>query len=126
MNWMGTIVRFIVSALVYMFVAFLVPGFQIAGFWSAIIAAIVVSLIGWAIEAMFGPRITNYGRGIVGFIVSAAILYVAQWVVPGIRITVFGALVASLIIGIIDLFIPLQKPGVPSDQIRRRRKSKLP
>lgn len=116
MNWIGTIVRFIVSALVYMFAAYLVPGFQIAGFWTAIIAAIVVSLIGCAIEAMFGPRITSYGRGIIGFIVSAVILYVAQWVVPGMRVTVIGALAASLVIGIIDLFIPLQKPGVPSDR----------
>jgi len=116
MNWIGTIVRFIVSALVYMFVAFLIPGFRLENFWSAIIAAIVVSLIGWAIEAAFGPRITNYGRGIIGFIVSAVILYVAQWVVPGMRITVGGALVASLIIGIIDLFIPIQRPGVPSNK----------
>lgn len=114
MNWTGTVVRFIVSALVYMFVAYLVPGFQIAGFWTAIIAAIVVSLIGWGVEALFGPRITNFGRGIVGFIVSVVILYVAQWVVPGMRVTLLGALIASLVIGIIDLFIPLQKPGVPS------------
>lgn len=116
MNWIGTIVRFIVSALIYLFVSYLVPGFQIAGFWTAIITAIVVSLVGWAIEAMFGPRITNFGRGIIGFIASAVILYVAQWVVPGMRVTVLGALVASLVIGVIDLFIPLQKPGVPSDR----------
>lgn len=120
MNWIGTIVRFIVSALVYMFVAFIVPGFQIAGFWSAVITAIVVSLIGWGIEALFGPRITHYGRGIIGFIVSAIILYVAQGVVPGMRVTVIGALVASLVIGIIDLFIPLQKPGIPSDRSAAR------
>ncbi|MCL6452007.1 MAG: phage holin family protein [Alicyclobacillus sp.] len=116
MNWLGTIVRFIVSAIVYLLVSYLVPGFQIAGFWSAIIAAIVVSLIGWGVEALFGPRITNYGRGIVGFIVSAVILYVAQWVVPGMRVTALGAIIASLVIGIIDLFIPLQRPGVPSDR----------
>lgn len=116
MNWIRTMVRFIVSALVYMFVAFLVPGFRITNFWSAIILAIVVALIGWAIEALFGPRITHYWRGIIGFIVSVVILYIVQWIVPGMRITVLGAFIASLVIGIIDLFIPLQRPGVTSDE----------
>lgn len=119
-NLLGTIVRLIVSALVYRFVAFLVPGFRINNFQSAIILAIVVALIGWAIEAAFRHRITRYHRGIVGFIVSVVILYLAQWIVPGIRVTIIGAIVASLVIGIIDMFIPVQTPGEPSD--RRRAK----
>jgi putative membrane protein len=118
MSWIGTIVRFIVSALVYMFVAYLVPGFSLANFWSAIVTAIVVALIGWGVEALMGPRITRYGRGVIGFIVSAVILYVAQWVVPGMRVTVLGALIASVIIGIIDLLVPMERPGIKSDDDR--------
>ncbi|MCL6632306.1 MAG: phage holin family protein [Alicyclobacillus herbarius] len=108
MNWLGTIVRFIVSALVLMFVGFLVPGFTVVNFWTALVAAVVIALLGWAVEALFGRRISPYGRGLVGFIVSAVILYLTQLVVPGMRVTVLGALLASLVIGIIDLFVPTE------------------
>lgn len=106
MNLLGTVVRFIVSALVLMFVGFLVPGFGVMNFWSALLAAVVIALLGWAMEAIFGQRISPYGRGIIGFISGAVVLYVAQLFVPGLRVTILGALLASLVIGIIDLFVP--------------------
>jgi putative membrane protein len=111
MNILGAIVRFVVSALVLMFVGFLVPGFGVSGFWTALFAAVVIALLGWAIEALFGPRISPYGRGIVGFLSGAVVLYVAGLFVPGMRVTVLGALLASLIIGIIDLFVPTEMRG---------------
>ncbi|QSO52467.1 phage holin family protein [Alicyclobacillus curvatus] len=111
MNLIGTIVRFIVSALVLMFVGFLVPGFGVMNFWSALLAAVVIALLGWAIEALFGRRVSPYGRGIVGFISGAVVIYLAQLVVPGMRVTVLGALLASLVIGIIDLFVPTEMRG---------------
>jgi uncharacterized membrane protein YvlD (DUF360 family) len=110
-NILGTIVRFVVSALVLMFVGFLVPGFGVAGFWTALLAAVVIALLGWAIEALFGRRISPYGRGVVGFISGAVVLYVAQMFVPGMRVTLLGALIASLVIGIIDLFVPTEMRG---------------
>jgi putative membrane protein len=111
MNVIGTIVRFVVSALVLMFVGFLVPGFGILGFWSALAAAVVIALFGWGIEAIFGRHMSPYGRGIVGFISGAIVLYVAQMFVPGMRVTILGALLASLVIGIIDLFVPTEMRG---------------
>ncbi|MCL6454420.1 MAG: phage holin family protein [Alicyclobacillus sp.] len=111
MNWIGTIVRFIVSALVLMFVGFIVPGFAVMGFWSALLAAVVIALLGWAIEALFGRRISPFGRGIVGFISGAVVIYVAQLFVPGMRASILGALLASLVIGIVDLFIPTEMRG---------------
>lgn len=111
MNIIGTIVRFIVSALVLMFVGFLVPGFGVMNFWSALVAAVVIAILGWAIEALFGRHISPYGRGVVGFISGAVVLYLAQLFVPGMRVTVLGALLASLVIGIIDLFVPTEMRG---------------
>lgn len=106
MHMLGMIIRFIVSALVLMLVGYLVPGFGVMGFWSAILGAIVIALLGWAMESIFGRRISPYGRGIVGFISGAIVIYVAQLFVPGMRASILGALLASLIIGIIDLFVP--------------------
>jgi putative membrane protein len=103
---LGTIIRFVVSALVLMVVGYVVPGFAVMGFWSAIFAAVVIALLGMAIEAIFGRRVSPYGRGIVGFISGAVVIYVAQLFVPGMRASILGALLASLVIGIIDLFVP--------------------
>lgn len=111
MHILGTIIRFVVSALVLMFVGFLVPGFGVMGFWSAILAAVIIALLGMAMEALFGRRISPYGRGIVGFISSAIVIYVAQLFVPGMRVSILGALLAALVIGIIDLFVPTNLRG---------------
>lgn len=108
MTIMRHIVRFVVAAVVLMFVGFLVPGFSVNNFWTAFLAAVVIALIGWAVEAMFGDRISPYNRGIVGFLVSALVIYFTQFIVAGFRVTILGALLASLVIGIIDLFIPIK------------------
>ncbi|ARU59648.1 hypothetical protein CBW65_00260 [Tumebacillus avium] len=106
MTILGAIVRFIVSALVLMVVGLLVPGFDRLSFTSALIAAVVIAVIGWVVEALFGSKMSPYGRGIVGFLVGVAVIYAAQWFVPGMHVTLLGAVIASLVIGLIDLFIP--------------------
>ncbi|RNB86069.1 phage holin family protein [Brevibacillus panacihumi] len=108
MTFMRHVIRFIVAAVVLMFVGFLVPGFSVNSFWTALLAAVVIAVIGWIVESLFGDRISPYNRGIVGFLVSAVVIYITQFFVAGFRVTILGALLASLVIGIIDLFIPIK------------------
>lgn len=110
MHLLGHIVRFIVSALVLMLVSFIVPAFQVGGFWSAFFLALVIAIAAWVIEGIFGRKITPFGRGIVGFITSAVIIWLAQFVVSGVSTSFIGAILAALVIGIIDLFIPVKTP----------------
>ena len=42
----------VINAVLFWAVASLVDGFQVAGFWSAFIAAIVYSVISWALSAL--------------------------------------------------------------------------
>lgn len=100
------LVRFVVAAIVLLVIGFIMPGFSIQGFWTALLAAIVIAAIGWIVETFFGDNISPYARGIVGFLVSAVVIYVAQFVVPNMEVTILGALLAALIIGIVDMFIP--------------------
>ncbi|MGE5701540.1 MAG: phage holin family protein [Clostridia bacterium] len=102
------VIRFVVAAIVLMIVGFLVPGFAVSSFWAALFAAVVIAVIGWIVEAMFGNRVSPFSRGIVGFLVSAAVIYLTQFLVSGFRVTILGALLASLVIGIVDLFIPIK------------------
>ncbi len=108
MTFLRHVVRFVVAAFVLMVVGWLVPGFTVNSFWTALFAAVVIALIGWAIEAMLGQRLSPYNRGIIGFLVSAVVIYLTQFIVSGFHVTILGALLASLVIGIIDLFIPIK------------------
>lgn len=108
-NWLGVVIRFIVSALVLMLVGYLLPGIRVAGFTGALIAAVVIAALGWLAETLLGKRISPRSRGIVGFIVAAVVIYLAQFLVPNVlQVNVLGALLAALVIGVIDAFVPTE------------------
>lgn len=114
MHFLRNVVRFIVSAIVLLIVGFIVPQFTIGGFWSALFLALIIAAVGWLIEAIFNTRVTPFGRGIVGFITSAVVIWIAQFFVANVSITLIGAILAALVIGIIDLFIPVSTPFNPT------------
>lgn len=104
-----TIIRFVVSALVLLVVSWLLPGISVAGFTGAIIAAVVIALLGWVMEKLLGKNVTPSSRGFIGFISAAVVIYLAQYIVPNsISVSVIGALLASLVIGLVDAFIPTE------------------
>ncbi len=105
-SWLGAIIHFIVAAIVLMVTAWLTPGFSNMGFGTALVAALVIAVMDWGIQRLFKIDASPFGRGIVGFIVSAVIIYLTQFLVPNMRVTVWGSIIASLIIGIIDAIIP--------------------
>ena len=80
-GWLRHIVRLVVSALVLMVVSWVAPGFSSMGFVSSLIAAVVITVAGYLIEALLGEGVSPYGRGIVDF-VSAVVIYVAQFFTP--------------------------------------------
>ncbi|MBD2848450.1 phage holin family protein [Paenibacillus sp. IB182496] len=110
MRFLGHVVRFIVAAIVLMIVGWIVPGFSVGGFWSALLLALVIALLGWIIEGIFGKRVTPFGRGIVGFLASALVIWLAQFIVGGVEASWLGAILAALVVGLIDLFIPISSP----------------
>jgi len=120
MHFLGHVVRFVVAAIVLMLVGFIVPQFSVGGFWSALFLALVIAALGWVVEGIFGKRVTPFGRGIVGFIASAVVIWVAQFIVGGVSVTWLGAILAALVIGIIDLFIPVSTPFEAGRSDRRR------
>jgi len=110
MSFLGHVVRFVVAAIVLMVTNLLVPTFSVGGFWSALILAIVIALVGWIVEVTVGHKVTPFGRGIVGFMISAIVIYIAGQFVPDVSVTLLGAVLAALVVGLIDLFIPITSP----------------
>jgi putative membrane protein len=105
----GTIVRFIVSALVLLLIGYLIPGVEVAGFTGALLAAVVIAGIGYLVELALGDKVSPRSRGIVGFITAAIVIYVSQFIVPNqITVSVVGSLLAAFVIGLIDAFVPTE------------------
>jgi len=46
----------VLNAAMVALVAWLVPGFQVAGFWTALGAAVIVSLVSWAASSVIGTN----------------------------------------------------------------------
>ncbi|MGF7060808.1 phage holin family protein [Brassicibacter mesophilus] len=102
----GIILRVVLTAVVVGIAAFFTPGFSINGLWSLLIASIVIAGLDYLVERFAGVDASPFGRGITGFIVAAVILYVTRFIVPGFNISVLGAIIGALAVGIIDMIIP--------------------
>ncbi|MCL2336103.1 MAG: phage holin family protein [Firmicutes bacterium] len=107
-QWIGLIIRFVVSALVLIVVSWVAPGFVVhGGIVGALIAAAVIAVLGYLAEALLGDRVSPQHRGIVGFIAAAVVIYLAQFVIPNLlSVSLIGALIAAFIIGLIDAVVP--------------------
>lgn len=98
--------KILISAIVLAIAAFLTPGFNIDGFKSLLLAAIVIGLLNYVITRFTGIEGTPFGRGIVGFIVAVIILLITRSIVDGFNMTNFGAIIGALVIGIVDAILP--------------------
>ncbi|CCJ34099.1 MULTISPECIES: phage holin family protein [Caloramator] len=105
-NIFSIIIKFLVNAVILVIASFLVPGFRVAGFGTAILAAIVISALDYLIGLVFKLDASPFGRGIVGFLIAAIIIYLTQFIVAGVSVTAWGAILAALVIGIIDAIVP--------------------
>lgn len=106
MQILGAVLRFIVAAIVLMIVGYVVPGFSRLTFGEALLAAAVIALASYLVGLLFGRDTSTYGHGVVGFLVSAVVIWLAQFVVPHMSVTLVGALLAAFVIGLVDMFIP--------------------
>ena len=98
--------RFVAAAVVLAITAFFTPGFSINNFWSLALAAIVLTVIDYLIVKFTGLQATPFGKGFVGFVLAAVVLYVTQYFVAGYSISWMAAIIGAIIYGIVDYFIP--------------------
>lgn len=98
--------RLIVVAIILGITSFLTPGFTIHGMWSFLIAAVVITALDYLVESFMGTDASPIGKGVKGFVISAVILYLAQFLVPNMHVSIIGALLAAIVIGILDAVLP--------------------
>ncbi|MBM7615264.1 phage holin family protein [Alkaliphilus hydrothermalis] len=105
-GWVSFILRFVLSSVVIAVAAFLTPGFSIRGLWSILIAAAVISLADYLINRVFKLDASPFGRGLTGFVVASVVIYGTQFFVPAMRVTILGAIIGAVIIGLLDMIMP--------------------
>ena len=98
--------RLFAAAVVLAITAFFTPGFTINNVWSLIIAAVVLTIMDYLIVKFTGLDASPFGKGFVGFALSAIILYATQFFVAGYSISWMAAIIGALIYGVVDYFIP--------------------
>jgi len=105
-NVAGIVIRLIASAVVLAITAFLTPGFAITGIGPLIVSAIVLTIMDYLFVKLLGIEASPFGRGIVGFVAAALILYLTQFFVTGYSITVLSAIIGAIVYGIVTYLIP--------------------
>lgn len=104
-----TIVRFVVSAIVLLLISYLLPGIKVSGFWGALLAAIVIAGLGYLAEMILGDKVSPRSRGVVGFVVAAVVIYLAQYIIPNyMSVSLLGSILAAFVIGLVDAFVPTE------------------
>lgn len=74
--------------------------------WALALAAIVLTVLDYIIAKFTGIQASPFGKGFVGFILAAIILYLTQFFVAGYSISWIAAIIGALVYGIVDYIIP--------------------
>jgi putative membrane protein len=106
---MYLLLNWLLSALSLLIVCHIVPGFQMASFGTALIAALVIGLfnatIGFLLKIVTFP-LTVVTLGLFLFVVNALMLWWASKLVDGFQITSFGsALLGAIVLALVHLVL---------------------
>ena len=98
--------RLVTAAIVLAITAFFTPGFTISNIWALAIAAVVLTAMDYLIIKFTNLQASPFGKGFVGFVLAAAVLYLTQYFVAGYSISWIAAIIGSLVYGVVDYFLP--------------------
>lgn len=108
-NWLRIkqmIIRLITSISIFAVTVFFTPNFNISSFPILILSSICIILLDYLISVISGIHDIPLGRGIVGFVSAAMIIYITQYFVDGYYISVISSLIAAAIYGLINIMLP--------------------
>lgn len=98
--------RLVTAAIVLAITAFFTPGFTINNIWALAAATVVLTVIDYLITRFTGLHASSFGKGFVGFVLAAIVLYVTQYFVAGYTISWIAAIIGALVYGVVDYFLP--------------------
>ncbi|MBX2861342.1 MAG: phage holin family protein [Vampirovibrio sp.] len=109
---LSLLISWVLTAVTLLLISQFLPGVQIDGFFTALIATLVIGLVNSIIKpivAFFTLPVTFLTLGLFAFIVNAMMFSLAAWFVPGFEVTGFwSALFGSLILAFFTSLIGRQ------------------
>lgn len=107
--------RWILNAAALLLVAYLYPGVQVASFFAALVAALVLGLVNAVIRpilVLLTLPVTIVTLGLFLFVINAALFWLVAQVIKGFSVEGFlAALVGSLLYSLITLVVSWLLPG---------------
>lgn len=107
------ILKWVVFALIITLVGWLTPGLEINSFVTAMIAAVVITIINAVIKPiimLLTLPINIFTLGIFTLVINALLFMLAAYIVPGIEVAGFwSALLASILISIFSVILSIFK-----------------
>lgn len=108
-----TLLHWLVSALSLLLTAYLVRGFEVKNFTTALVAAVVIGLANiviWPILIFLTLPLNILTLGLFTFVVDGIVLKICAAVLPGFNIkswgsAIFGALILAVISAVLHSFL---------------------
>jgi putative membrane protein len=106
---MKLIIRLAVNVFALFVVEYLVPGFTLANWQTAVVAAIVIGIVNTLIRPvlqLIALPISILTFGIAAFFINVGLLYLTSKFVPGFYIASFTtAIIASVVLSLVSWFL---------------------
>jgi len=103
------LINWLVSALLVLAVAYVLPGISVESFWVALVVALVLGLINAIIKPLavfLTLPIYVLTLGLFTFVIDALLVMLAGYVVPGFEVSSFWwALLFALILSIVNSLV---------------------
>lgn len=107
---MQLIVALVLNALALLATAYIVPGFKVDNFTTALLAAIVLGVVNTFIKPVISyvtHPINVVTLGLFAFVVNAVVLFIVSYFVPGLMIdgwvpAILGAIVLAVVATILS------------------------
>ena len=101
------ILRWILYALLIVFVSWIVPGIEVDNFISAMFVCIILALVNTFIKPLIqiiALPVTILTLGLFSLVINALMLMLAGWIAPGFEVEGFlSALIGSILLSIFAL-----------------------
>lgn len=99
-------IRYITSVAILGTTAAFAPNFNFESFPILLLSAFTIVILDYIVATVTSIHDSPTGRGIVGFVSATIIIYMTQFIVAGYYISMLSSIIAALIYGLIDYFIP--------------------
>jgi putative membrane protein len=106
---LGMLLRWILSALALLAVAYIVPGFRVVSLPSALIAVLVIGFLNMTlglILKIFTFPFAILTLGLIFLVINALMLMLAAKITPGLQISSFGAaFIGAVVLAVVHMLI---------------------